>query len=180
MPSPVRYTQHGHPHGLLSTWLGVYAAATRGVTQAIEATFRPDLDNEVQPDLVLRIAGPHGRSRIDQDHYLTGAPELLVEVAASSVSYDLHQKLHVYRRASVQEYLVLRAEEEAIDWFELRAGTYERLPADAAGIVRSLVFPGLWLDVAALLRADDAALLATLQVGLATPEHAAFAQRLRG
>lgn len=179
MPSPVRYTQHGHPHALLSGWLAVHAAATQGVFPAIDATLRLDLDNEVQPDLMLRLGGPAGRSRIDQDHYVDGAPELLVEVAASSVSYDLHQKLNVYRRAGVQEYLVLRAEDGAVDWFGLRAGVYERLPADAAGIVRSQVFPGLWLDTGALLRGDAAALHRTLRAGLATPEHAAFAERLR-
>lgn len=178
-PSPVRYTQHGHPHALLSGWLAVHAAATRGVSHAVDATLRLDMDNEPQPDLMLRIDGPAGRSRIDRDHYVDGAPELLVEVAASSVSYDLHQKLNVYRRAGVQEYLVLRAEDAAVDWFVLRSGVFERLPADAAGIVRSLVFPGLWLDTAALLRGDDQAMHATLREGLATPEHAAFVECLR-
>ncbi len=174
MPSPVRYTQHGHPHALLSTWLGLYAAATRGVAHGIDATLRLDFDNEVQPDLMLRVAGPTGRSRIDHEHYVDGAPELLVEVAASSVSYDLHQKLHVYRRAGVQEYLVLRTEDAAVDWFVLRGGAYERMVADASGILQSLVFPGLSLDVAALLRADDAAMHATLRASLATPAHEVF------
>lgn len=117
MPSPVRYTQHGHPHAILAGWLGEYVRATPGVAMAIASTLRIDLDNEVQPDLMLRVAGPTGRSRIDRDHYVDGAPELLIEVAASSVSYDLHQKLAVYRRAGVLEYLVLRSEDEAVDWF---------------------------------------------------------------
>ncbi len=179
MPSPVRYTQHGRPHALLSTWLGLYAAATRGVEHGIDATLRLDFDNEVQPDLMLRVVGPTGRSRIDDEHYVDGAPELVVEVAASSVSYDLHQKLNVYRRAGVQEYLVLRTEDAAVDWFVWCGGAYERMVGDAAGILQSRVFPGLWLDAAALLRSDDAAMHATLRTALATPAHAAFVLHLR-
>ena len=177
MPSPVRYTQHGLPHALLAGWLCEYRRATPGVAVGIDTTFRVDQDNELQPDLMLRITGPSGRSRIDQDHYIHGAPELVVEVAASSVSYDLHQKLQVYRRAGVQEYLVQRTEDGAVDWFVLRSGGYHRLVPDAAGYLRSQVFHGLWLDAAALLRADDAAMHTTLHLGLASAEHVAF--RLR-
>jgi Uma2 family endonuclease len=172
-------SHHGAPHSLLDWWLGRYCAATPGVGSAIPASFRLDLDNELQPDLMLRSEGASGRSRVDGDHYIEGAPELLVEVAASSVSYDLHQKRHVYRRAGVQEYLVLRAEEAAVDWFVLRRGVYEPLAATSAGMLASDVFPGLWLDVPALLRADRVALDAALRRGLATAEHAAFAASLR-
>jgi Uma2 family endonuclease len=179
MPSPVRLTFHAEPHGLLCGWLAVYAAGTPGVAHAIDATLRVDEDNEVQPDLMLRILGATGRSRVDADHYVVGAPELLVEVAASSVSYDLHQKLHVYRRAGVREYLVLRAEDAAVDWFELRDGRYEPIAADRPGVLASRAFPGLRLDVPALLAGDDAALHAAVRAGLATDQHAAFAASLR-
>ena len=74
--------------------------------------------------------------------------------------------------------LVWRVLEQAVDWFVLRAGQYERLVSDAQGVLRSEVFPGLWLDTAALLRGDIAAVLATVQHGLASPEHAAFVARL--
>jgi Uma2 family endonuclease len=139
---------------------------------------RLDLDNEPQPDLMLRVTGPRGRSRIDADGYLTGAPELVVEVAASSVSYDLHQKLSAYRRNGVLEYLVLRAEDRAVDWFALRGGAYERLPTGDDGLLRSGVFPGLWLDPAALLDGDASTLRAAVHRGVATPEHAAFVAQL--
>lgn len=175
MPSPVRASLHGLRHALLATWLGTYVAATPGTQSLVDATLRIDEDNEPQPDLVLyrRVGG----SRIDADGYLNGAPELVVEVAASSVSYDLHQKLHVYRRAGVREYLVLRSEDAAVDWFALREGVYEQLAADAAGVVGSEVFPGLWLDVAALLAHDSAGLQTALAAGLRSPEHAAFVAR---
>ena len=177
MPSPVRYTHHGNPHTLLAYWLVSYAEATPGLGYATDCTLRLDLDNEPQPDLMLRIRRG-GCSRVDADGYLDGPPELAVEVAASSVSYDLHQKLHVYRRAGIREYLVLRAEEREVDWFALRNGSYERLVPDAQGILRSEVFPGLWLDVPALLRDDPVALRSVVEAGVQTPEHAAFCARL--
>ncbi|MEZ6036771.1 MAG: Uma2 family endonuclease [Planctomycetota bacterium] len=178
MPSPVRYTQHGNPHFLLSRWLGVYCDATPGVDGASDSTIRLDQDNEPQPDLMLRITGPRGSSRIDADGYLQGPPELVVEVAASSVSYDLHQKLAAYRRNGVAEYLVLRTEDAAVDWFVLRRGTYERQLPDPAGLLRSERFAGLWLDPAALLRGDAAALRAAVDRGLADPAHAGFVGQL--
>ena len=180
MPSPVRHDQHGLPHALLAEWLGTYRRASPGVAFAIDSSLRLDLDNEPQPDLLLRITGPRGTSRVDPDGYLRGAPELVVEIAASSVSIDLHKKLHVYRRAGVREYLVLRIEDAAVDWFVLRGGAYERLASAADGRLRSEAFPGLWLDADAALRGDDAALHAALAAGTASAEHAAFVRALRG
>jgi Uma2 family endonuclease len=174
MPSPVRCTQHGEPHALLASWLSEYERATPGVAFLIDTTLRLDVDNEPQPDLLLRVLGARARSRIDAEGYLQGPPELAIEVAASSVSYDLHQKLHVYRRSGVQEYLVLRAEDAEADWFALHGGHYERLPADAAGVRRSEVFPGLWLDVPALLRRDPTALRQAIAAGTTTAAHAGF------
>jgi Uma2 family endonuclease len=179
MPSPVRLDLHGRPHALLAAWLVSYAEATPGTECADNATVRLDLDNEPQPDLLLRIDRAHGTSRMGGAGYLEGPPELVVEVAASSVSYDLHQKLHIYRRAGVREYLVLRSDEAAVDWFALRGGAYERLAADAQGVLHSAAFPGLGLDVPALLRDDLPALLATLERGLATGGHRAFVAALR-
>ena len=174
MPSPVRHVHHGQPHGLLAGWLLNYRAATPGTEYSIDATLRLDQDNELQPDLLLRNAGADGSSRVDCDGYLVGPPELCVEVAASSVSYDLHQKLEVYRRAGVREYVVLRAVDRQLDWFLLRDGHYDHCAPDRDGVVRSRAFPGLWLDVAALLAGDAAGVLAAVATGTATPEHAAF------
>jgi Uma2 family endonuclease len=179
MPSPVRYEHHGLPHALLAGWLSDYTMPTPGVAYCIDCTLRIDQDNEPQPDLLLRLEGARGRSRLDAEGYLVGPPELVVEIAASSVSYDLHQKRHVYRRVGVHEYLVLRVEDAAVDWFGLRGGAYVPLTPGADGVLRSSVFPGLWLDGAALLRGDKAGLRAGLARGLASPEHAAFAASLR-
>jgi Uma2 family endonuclease len=120
-----------------------------------------------------------GRSLLTADDYLAGSPELIVEIAASSAAYDLHDKRRVYQRSGVQEYLALQVYEQEATWFALREGVYEPLPADEAGILHSEVFPGLWLNAPAFWANDLAAVLATLQEGLASPEHAAFVTKLR-
>jgi len=174
----VRHTSHGQPHASVLGWLGQYRAVTAGVELAAGSTVRLDLDNEVQPDALLRLEEARGgRCRVTEDDYLEGPPELVVEVASSSASYDLHAKLGVYRRSGVQEYVVWRVLEGQIDWFLLEEGEYVRLAPDAAGLLRSRVFPGLWLAVQALLTGDQQAVLATVQEGLASPEHAAFVQQ---
>jgi Uma2 family endonuclease len=179
VPSPVRYRHHGVPHALLIGWLIRYAAGTPGVEVSDNSTVRLDLDNEPQPDALLLIdPACGGQTRCSADDYLEGSPELVAEVSSSSVSYDLHAKLHVYRRNGVREYLVWRVLEQAIDWFVLRTGQYERLPMDANGLLQSEVFPGLWLDPGALVRGDLATVLTLVQQGLGSPEHAAFVARL--
>jgi Uma2 family endonuclease len=180
VPSPVRHRQHGAPHAHLISLLGQYAANTPGVEVGDNSSVRLDLDNEPQPDALLFIdPACGGQVRISDDGIIEGAPELVAEVASSSVSYDLHAKLHVYRRSGVREYLVWRVLEQEIDWFVLRDGQYERMSLDAQGLLRSEVFPGLWLDPAALLRGDLATVLAIVQQGLASHEHDAFVTRLR-
>jgi Uma2 family endonuclease len=136
------------------------------------------MDNEPQPDGVLFIAPDRGGQVQIVDGYIERAPELVGEVSASTVSIDLHAKLNAYRRNGVREYVVWRVRNAAVDWFVLRGGQYERLPPTPAGLFQSEVFPGLWLDPAALVRLDLAAVLQTLQQGLASPEHAAFVARL--
>jgi Uma2 family endonuclease len=179
VPSPVRLRQHGSPHAHLIIWLGQYAVNTPGVEVGDNSSVRLDLDNEPQPDVLLCIDPDcGGQVRIGSDGIIEGAPELVAEVASSSVSYDLHAKLHVYRRSGVREYLVWRVLQQEIDWFVLRAGQYERMPIDADGLLRSEVFPGLWLDPAALVRGDLATVQAILQQGLASPAHTAFVTRL--
>ncbi len=135
--------------------------------------------NEPHPDAALLIDPAHGgQTRISADDYVEAAPELVVEVAASSASFDLNTKFHVYRRNGVREYIVWRVIDQAIDWFVLRAGQFERLQPDAQGRLRSEIFPGLWLDVTALLRGDVAGVLATVRQGLSSPKHAEFVARL--
>jgi Uma2 family endonuclease len=179
MPSPVRVDQHAASHFDLIVWLGLYRFASPGVRGADNPSIRLDLKNMPQPDVCLFIdPAKGGHARISQDDYLVDAPELVAEVAASSVSYDLTVKFDVYRRNGVREYLVWRVQDRKIDWFVLRGKKYVRLALDRSGLYRSKVFPGLWLDPEALIRGDTAALQVALQRGLASREHAEFVARL--
>jgi Uma2 family endonuclease len=179
LPSPVRVRSHGKPHGQIMGWIGLYSAATPGVDFADNTTLRLDPDNEPQPDAMLWIdAAAGGHTRISEDDYLEGSPELIVEVAASSASYDLHVKRDVYRRNGVQEYVVWRVYDRHVDWFRLENGQYVTVPADAAGVIHSRVFPGLRLAVPALLSGDLAYVLAEVQKGLGSAEHQAFVEAL--
>jgi len=178
MPSPVR-NSHSEAHARIMLWLGTYQAVTPGVKLGDNATVRLDADNEVQPDALLRLeAALGGSSRISDDDYIEGAPELIVEIAASSASYDLYDKKKVYRRNGVQEYIVWRVYDEALDWFQLQEGEYHHLKPNDDGVIRSQVFPGLHLAVEALLTGDLPAVLAVVRAGMETEEHAAFVERL--
>jgi Uma2 family endonuclease len=179
MASPVRARNHGKPHAAVMTWLGTYWVATPDIELMDNPTVRLDADNEPQPDACLRIeASAGGQSCITEDDYIEGAPELIVEIAASSVSYDMHDKKQVYCRNGVQEYLVWRVLDQAFDWFILQDGVYVNLPSESDGILRSRVFPGLWLAVDELLAGNLAQVVECLKLGLDSPEYAAFKQAL--
>jgi len=179
MPSPVRMDAHAGPHADLLTWLGTYRSATPGINAGDNATLKLDNDNVPQPDALLLIdAQLGGQVTIDASGYINGAPELVAEIASSSVSIDLHAKLQVYRRSGVREYIAWRVLDRAIDWFILRDGEYLPLQAGDDGILRSEVFPGLWLNAPAMLDGKLDVVLATLQQGIATPEHKNFVARI--
>ena len=179
MAAALRFRSHGQPHGRIITWLGNYEAATNGVELGDNPSVRLDLDNEPQPDAVLLIqAQCGGQSRLSADDYIEGAPELVVEVAASSVSIDLGDKKRAYRRNGIKEYIVWQVLDQKLDWFSLQEGEYVPLLVDADGVIRSRVFPGLWLAVDDLLAGNMVQVLAVLQAGLIATEHIAFVQTL--
>jgi Uma2 family endonuclease len=179
MPSPVCNQDHGAPHFDLIGWLFSYRMQTFGVQGGDNSTLRLDLDNEPQPDANLRILPECGGQTRDEDGFIIGAPELIAEIAASSVSYDLHLKLNVYRRNGICEYVVWRTQDREIDWFVLRDGQYESQSTSDDGIYRSEIFPGLWLDQQSLLNGDLGQVMSVAQQGIETPEHAEFVARLR-
>jgi Uma2 family endonuclease len=122
VPSPLRFEKHAKPHACIIGWLALYSAATPGVDLADNAAVRLDWDNEPQPDALLRIATEKGgQSHINEDDYVEGAPELIAEIASSSASYDLHDKLTAYRRNGVQEYIVWQVYDQKLDWFSLQS-----------------------------------------------------------
>ena len=160
--SPVRYELHDKPHAIVVMWLNVYAAMTPGVEAGGEATILLAGRSEVQPDGFLFHVDPPGNARITERDYIEGAPELIVEVAASSASYDLHDKLEAYRAAGVREYIVWLVIEKQLRWLRLRDGAYVAVEPDTRGLIESQVFPGLRLDVPALQAGDRAGVLAAL------------------
>lgn len=178
MPSPVRLV-HAEPDNLIQGWLSVYAARTPGTRAAGNATVRLDAENVPQPDALLRLLPEcGGQSRVDAAEYLEGPPELIVEIAASSVAIDLHDKLRAYRRAGVREYLVWRTLDGQFDWFVLENDEYRPNPPNARRVIRSPHFPGLALDVEALLARDSAKVLDVLQTSLQDAAHSAFVAQL--
>ncbi len=181
MPSPVRQRRHSLPNSYVVAWLVNYATSTPGVEPGDNGSVRLDLENEPQPDAFLFILPERGgQCRINEDDYIEGAPELVAEVASSSVSYDLGDKLKAYRRNGVREYIVWRVLERQMDWFVLEEDQFVRLDAGEDGVLRSRVFPGLWLDPAALVGGDLTKVSAVLRRGLESEEHMAFIARMGG
>ncbi len=165
--SPQFFEPHAEPHGNLMGWLWSYKVATPGVRLGDNATVRLDLDNEPQPDAILLIdSACGGQSDLGTDGYVEGAPELVAEVAASSATKDLYDKKRAYRRNGIQEYIVWQVFESTVSWFRLQDGEYVALTPGAAGIIQSQVFPGLWLDVSALVTGNMQQVLAVLHKGL--------------
>ncbi len=154
-------SRHGEPHGVLTTWVGLFAATHPELQMMPEATIRLEGDNDLQPDVLLRRRDK-GSSLISQDWHVHGPPELAVEVAASSASYDLFVKKDAYRRAGVREYLVWQVYNRRVDWWELKSGQYVPIEPGEDGVLESRVFPGLRLNVNALLDGDLAVVLAGL------------------
>ncbi len=177
MSAALRFRKHGKPHAHIMGWLAQYEAFTPRVESADNATVRLDGDNEPQPDALLRIQ-EGGQSSISEDDYVEGAPELIIEIAASTVSLDLHEKLKVYQRNQVQEYLIWRVYDCEFDWFRLKEGKYIKLEPDEKGIIKSEIYAGLWLDINALLAGNLAKVLEILQQGIVSKEHQNFVNQL--
>ena len=151
--SPVNHAKHGQPHFGIIGWLAVYLSSSGGsVSGGDNSTVRLDLDNDFQPDALLRYV-VNGTSRLVLG-YIEGPPELVVEVAASSAAIDMHGKRNAYRRNGVREYIVWRTEDQKLDWFALEGGEYVSLVPNEQGVIASRVFPGLRLAVAKLLSGD--------------------------
>jgi Uma2 family endonuclease len=177
MPSPLS-RDHGDENVPVVGWLFHYQRFTPGVQGTINASTFLDDQSETQPDVSLRILPEAGGQTRDEGDYLAGAPELVVEIARSSRSIDLGPKKDDYERAGVLEYLVVALNPVDVFWYGRRGGRFERIPPGADGCYHSEVFPGLWLDPEALLNGDLDGLIAALERGLATAEHAAFVARL--
>lgn len=179
MASPVRVKKHGKPHANMMGFLSYYRMSTNGLDLLDNATYIASDIYEPQPDAVLRIEEDYGgKSWVNEDDYLEGAPELIVEISASTASYDLHDKLELYEQKGVQEYIVWRVLDNQIDWFNLEKGKYQKLSANKQVIIESKVFAGLRLNIKAMLEENLQQVLADLKRGLKSKKYKEFAKHL--
>lgn len=179
--SPVTHRYHSNPHFGFTGWLSRYVDATPGVEGGDNGSVKLDLKNEPQPDNYLIILpNSGGQVCLDEDGYIVGAPEWVGEVAASTASYDLHDKLEAYRKNQVKEYVVWRVHDRAIDWFIRHGDQFEKLLPGSDGLYRSEIFPGLWLDPVGMIAGDRQAVVKAVEAGIASAEHAAFVAKLKG
>jgi Uma2 family endonuclease len=176
LPSPLS-RKHGTMENNVAGWVAVYRAATPGTEAGNNMTWLMGKDAP-QPDTSLYVLPECGGRVRMRGELLQGAPEFLAEVCLTSAVYDLHQKLELYQEAGVEEYLAVLLHEQEVRWHRLTGGRFEVLAPPADGVYRSAVFPGLWLDAAALLAGDLARVLAVVQTGIPTPEHQAFVEQL--
>jgi len=178
MPSPQK-VPHSKAQQLVVRWLDEYAEATPGTEALLNNTQILGPESEPEPDACLFIAPEYGgQVYLDEDEYLHGPPELIVEVSSSTESIDLHRKKHDYQKAGVREYVVLALRIQQVFWFLRQRGKYKDVALPADGLFRSRVFPGLWLDAEAVLGNRRQAVLTALEQGLASAEHAAFVTKL--
>jgi Uma2 family endonuclease len=167
---------HSRYDGKIGLVLELYEMATPGVETLHNATTILGEDSEPQPDLGLRILPEFGGQSQNRNDYVEGVPELVVEVMHSTTALDMHAKRNDYREAGVVEYLVVCVEEQEVHWYHFPSARPIR--PDRQEVARSRVFPGLWLDTAALLGLDAARLRDVVAQGLASKAHAAFVKRL--
>jgi Uma2 family endonuclease len=179
MASPMK-RPHGRTHATILWLLGDYELATPGVELFDNSTTILGPESEPQPDVSLLVAPGQGGQTIEKDEYVVGAPELVMEVAVSTESIDLHAKKADYEKYGVREYVVVALRQQRVFWFVLQGEQFHELAPGADGIYRSGCFPGLWLDPAALLSENKQRLREVLHAGLASSEHAELVARLAG
>ncbi len=176
MPSPVLHP-HAKFHSAMDAWVWHYQDVTLGCESGADCTWVMGPKDVPRPDIFLRILSEYGGQSHVERNYATGAPELIVEVSWSSVSRDLGVKLDLYCRAGVREYLTVLLETHQVTWRQLSRGRYREIAPDDDGLLRSRVFPGLWLDPTALW-SSKRSIQTALKQGIRSPEHAAFVKRL--
>ena len=163
----------------MNVWLGSYIPATPGCGGGANGTWLMAPNEVPQPDLDFRILPEYGGQSRVEGAYAAGAPDLVIEVSQTTSVKDAGAKLRLYESCGVREYLIVRPERRQAAWRELFEGKYREIAPDKDGVLRSRVFPGLWLDTEALWDSDFARLQATVQRGLATAGHREFVERLQ-
>ncbi|MFN7925358.1 MAG: Uma2 family endonuclease [Bryobacteraceae bacterium] len=175
LASPLSNDHSSAQYGVTG-WLFTYTNRTPGTGGGNELTWVMGAKNVPQPDVhacILPECG--GQSGLTPEDYGAGAPELIVEITGSSRSRDLGVKKELYRSVGVKEYLTVELHPRKITWRELVRGQYRDLVPGTDGIIRSRVFPGLWLRPVDVWNGK---IVDALELGLKSPEHAAFVKLL--
>ena len=160
------------PHGrwtyLIQQWLGMYERRTPTVIGRADTTTALGELSEPEPDAQLR---DRAEDDADDGQTVTGPPGLVVEVSDSTRRTDLGPKRRDYEGEDVPEYLVVDLRRRQVRWFVRdEDDLYVDLAPDADGLLKSRVFPGLWLDPAALFAENLADLEAAVVRGVAARE----------
>lgn len=154
---------HSDYEQLFNRWLSHYQERTEGLKVMPAATFLL-AGSSPQPDLALiRLSGSSRSGK----KFREGPPELVVEIAYSSLAYDLGPKLELYRRGGVAEYITVLLEEKKVQWRVLENRRYHAL-RPSGGYLKSRAYPGLWLDPKAVFPPRIRELLASVEAGLAS------------
>ncbi len=175
----IRYVEHGQPQRLIVGLFERYVDRTPGVDWASPTTAKFDDRNAPEPDAELFVIPEYGGRVRVEDGFLVGAPELVVEIAGSSASYDLYEKKAMYERFGVLEYLVWRTEDGEFDCFDLQDQIYIQRDIPPGQNWESRIFPGLIFDIPVLLQRDRLGAYATLDRCLGSDEHQAFVETLQ-
>ena len=180
MPSPTNL-KHNLGHASLTQWIAHYATYTPDTFAGANGSVLLNLDNEVQPDAVMCYwpGGPAAILADSEDDILRKAPQLAIEVSVSSRVRDRVKKFRVYQAAGIQEYIIWSVKEKTVEWFRLVDGEYLAFAPDPNGILKSIVFPGLWLDVHALVAGNMMQVITILNQGIAGKEHREFVKKLK-
>ena len=166
-------------NSVIQSWVRSYAGLTPGTRMDVNTIVILAWDTVPQPNIVLRVLSENGgKSRMTDGGTLKDAPELMVDFTTSHQTFDIRDKLGAFRRHGVAEYLVWWANDQKLDWFCLEQGKYALNLPDSNGVLTSPSFPGLRLNLSALLNRNSAAVMATLRRSLESSEHAGFVARL--
>ena len=79
--------------------------------------------NAVQPDISVVLN--EGLANVDENGYIHGAPDLIVEILSPGNSnYDLIKKRELYQRFGVKEYWIVDPATKQAQGFQLKNGEY--------------------------------------------------------
>ena len=158
--------RHGRTAFLVSGWAVQYERRTPGTQGCVRPTVLLGPEAEPEPDFIMRKRTPELDAA--EGEWVTGGPELVAEIADHTLARDLGPKLRDYQANGVIEYLVVDVRDRAVRWFVRdEDDLYVDLAPDADGLLKGRVFPGLWLDPAALFAENLADLEAAVVKGVA-------------